>query len=49
MSRKMPLSSNLSKKPLKISWVIASTWLMQESPSLKLDWLEEVRSFLKSV
>ena len=45
----MPLTSNPSSKPSKISWTIASTWLMQESPSLKLDWLEEVRSFLKSV
>ena len=37
ISRKMPLISNPSSKPLKISWVIATSWLMQESPGLKQD------------
>ena len=30
-------ASNPSSEPLKISWVIATSWLMQESPGLKQD------------
>ena len=50
ISRKTPPTSNPSSKPLKKkSKVIAINWLMQESPSLKPDWLEEIRCCLKNV
>ena len=43
ISRKTPLTSS---NDLCISWVIAKTWFMQESPGLNPDWLDEMSSFL---
>ena len=39
-------SSNPSSKHLELSRVIAISWLMQGSPGLKRDWLEEIRLFI---
>ena len=40
ISRNTLLTSRPSSKELYITWVIIYSWLMQESPSLKPDWLE---------
>ena len=36
ISKKTPLTSNLSSNDLDISWVIACNWLTQESPGLQM-------------
>ena len=43
---KNSLTSNPSSSDLKISWVIASNWLRQESPGLNPDWFGEIKLFL---
>ena len=45
ISRKTLLTSRRSSKELYISWVIDNSWLMQETPGLKPDWLEEMSLF----
>ena len=45
ISRKTLQTSRPSSKEIYISWVIDSSWLMQESPGLKPDWLEEISLF----
>ena len=45
ISRKTPLTSNPSSNDLYISWVIAKSWFMQETPGLNPDWLDEMSSF----
>ena len=44
-SRKRFLTSMSSSRKLYISWVKDNSWLMQESPHLKSDWLEEMSLF----
>ena len=41
ISRKAPLTSKPSSDDLYISWVIAKSWFIQESPGLNFDWLGE--------
>ena len=43
--RKTLLTSRPSSKELYISWVIDKSWLIQESPGLKPDWMEEISLF----
>ena len=45
ISRKTPLTSNPSSNDLYISWVIAKSWFMQDSPGLNPDWVDEMSSF----
>ena len=45
MSRYTLRTSKLSSKDWYLSWVIDQSWLMQESPGLKPDWLWDIRSF----
>ena len=42
MSRKALLTSNPSSKDIKISWVIDNSWLIQESPGWRPDWILEM-------
>ena len=45
MSSKTLLTSRPSSKEMFIPWVIDNSWLMQESPGLIPDWLEEMSLF----
>ena len=45
ISRNRLLTLRLSSKELYISWMIGTSWLIQESHSLKPDWLEEINLF----
>ena len=42
MSKETVLTSNPLSKDVKISWVIDSSWLIQESPGWKPNWLVEM-------
>ena len=45
ISRNTRVTSRPSSKELYISWVIDKSWLIQESPCLKPDWLAEISLF----
>ena len=45
ISRNRLLTLRLSSKELYLSWMIGTSWLIQESSSLKPDWLEEISLF----
>ena len=42
MSRKALLTFNPPTKDIKISWVIDNSWLIQESPGWRPDWILEM-------
>ena len=43
----IPRSSSTSLKTFQISWDVGISWLTQESPGLKTDWLGEMNSLSK--
>ena len=45
ISKNILLTSSPSSKELYISWLIDNSWLIQELPGLKPDWLEEISLF----
>ena len=47
ISRNISRTSSTISKVLKISWLMESSWLMQESPDLNPDWFGESRLFLE--
>ena len=46
MSSKTPLTLKPLLKYWYMSWVIDNNWLIHDSPGSKLDWFEEIYSFL---
>ena len=45
MSKNTPLTSRSLSKDCYISWVIERSWLIEESPGRKPDWLDDNKSF----